>query len=250
MNGFSDSVRHIVDSIVYREKGGQWPDSLRGQFPFVTISRQSGAGGHTLALAIMEELKKEFDGGWSHGWQVMDQEICRQVAEDPAVRVPLESLLAAEYHSELEDILKELFLGYCSQNTVIRHMLHLMRDLATYGKVILVGRGASCLTRDLPTGVHVRLVAALPSRIRRMKQSMNMTENHAREMIHEQDKAREKLVKIYFGKNIEDPLLYDAVWNTDTVPMETLAKLTVTMIREKAIHAVQQEPAEVQDYWS
>jgi len=249
MNGFSENVRPIVDSIVYREKAGQWPNALRGQFPFVTISRQSGAGGHTLALAVMEELKKEFEGGWSQGWQVMDQEICRQVAEDPAVRVPVDSLLAAEYHSELEDILKELFLGYCSQDAVIRRMLHLIRDSATFGKVILVGRGASCLTRDLPMGVHIRLVASLESRLRRMRQSMNINEKQAREMIHDQDKAREKLVKIYFGKNIEDPLLYDAVWNTDTVPMETLAGLTVSMIREKAIHAMPQEAAETQDYW-
>lgn len=250
MNGFSDGVRHIVDSIAYREKSGQWPNTLRGQFPFVTLSRQSGAGGHTLALAIMEELKKEFEGGWwSQGWQVMDQEICRRVAEDPAVRVPVDSLLAAEYHSELEDILKELFLGYCSQDSVIRRMLHLIRDSATFGKVILVGRGASCLTRDLPMGVHVRLVASFESRLRRMRQGMNINEKQAREMINEQDKAREKLVRIYFGKNIEDPFLYDAVWNTDTVPMDTLAKLTVSMVREKAIHSVSQEPAEIQDYW-
>jgi len=182
MNGFSENVRPIVDSIVYREKAGQWPNALRGQFPFVTISRQSGAGGHTLALAVMEELKKEFEGGWSQGWQVMDQEICRQVAEDPAVRVPVDSLLAAEYHSELEDILKELFLGYCSQDAVIRRMLHLIRDSATFGKVILVGRGASCLTRDLPMGVHIRLVASFESRLRRMRQSMNINEKQARNL--------------------------------------------------------------------
>lgn len=245
MNTSPEGVRHLVDSVVYREKGGPLPHVLKGQFPFVTVSRQTGAGGHTLALAILEQLKGEQEPALSQGWQIADQEICQRVAEDPAVKVSVESLLAAEYHSEIEDILKELLLGYSSQDAVNRRMFHLIRNLATFGRVILVGRGAACLTRDLPMGIHVRLVAPLAGRIRRMRMLMRRDEREARELVLEQDKAREKLVKVYFGKNIEDSLLYDAVWNTDTVSMETLARLVVSMIKEKLIETAKEETSPV-----
>ncbi len=241
MDASSEKMKHLLDSIVYREKTGQLPHVLKGQFPFVTISRQTGSGGHTLALAILEQLKREQEPVLSQAWQIADQEICRRVAEDPAVKVSVDSLLAAEYHSEIEDILKELLLGYSSQDAVMRRMFHLIRNLATFGRVILVGRGAFCLTRDLPMGIHIRLVAPMPGRIRRIMSRMHLDEKKARELILEQDKAREKLVKVYFGKNIEDPLLYDAVWNTDTVSQETLARLTVSMIKEKLITAGPEE---------
>lgn len=237
MNTPAEGVRHLVDAVVYREKTGKLPHALEGEAPFLTISRQTGAGGHTLALAVVEQLKKEPESLLLQSWQIADQEICHRVAEDTAVKVSVESLLSAEYHSEIEDILKELLLGYSSQDAVMRRMFHLIRNLVTFGRVIVVGRGGACLTRDLPLGIHIRLVAPLSSRIRRMMTLMRLDEKKAKELIFEQDKAREKLVKVYFGKNIEDPLLYDAVWNTETVSMETVARAVVVMIKEKFLQA-------------
>jgi len=55
-------------------------------------------------------------------------------------------------------------------------------------------------------------------------------------MIKEQDKGRSRLIKNFFNRNIDDPLLYDTLWNTDTVCIEEIARLLVGMIKDKACH--------------
>ena len=110
-------------------------------------------------------------------------------------------------------------------------MFRTIFSFATVGKVVLVGRGAACLTRDLPLGIHVRLVAPLSVRIRRMRDYLRLTESHAAALVAEQDKARARLIKTYFGRQIDDPLLYDTVWNTESVSVATIAATIVRLVQ-------------------
>ena len=227
------TIKSFVDSMEYEEKKGTGLDLTRGRYPFITISRQPGAGGHTLAEALVEEMKKEKDPLFQ-GWQMFDQELCKKVCEEPGLKVSLNFLLSFEYRSHIEDMMTEMIVGNSPQDVVFKKIFQIIRNLAGFGKVILVGRGSSCLTRELPLGIHVRLVAPLPIRIKRIMKAKNTTEAQAREFIQEQDKTRQRLVKTFFHADIHDPLLYDVIWNTEKVPVELIARLLVGMIKEKA----------------
>lgn len=109
-----------------------------------------------------------------------------------------------------------------------------MRTFALHGKVIFVGRGSTFLTRDLPLGIHVRLEASMESRIKRMAPEFGPDEKNVRRVIAEKDKAKAELVKTFFNKEINDPLLYDVRWNTDRVSIDEIADLLIIMIRRKA----------------
>ena len=230
------SVKSYMDSVEYDEKRCQCLNMSKGRNPFVTISRQTGAGGHTLAAAIVSEIKARGKSPLLNGWQTFDQELCKMVCEEPGLSASMSLLLKSEYHSHIQDMLNQLIVGDSPQDKVIKKIFHLIRTLATFGRVIIVEHGSGCLTRNLSLGIHIRLVASLPSRIRRMMKLLNVTEKKAKEIISEQDKAREKLVKTFFNRNINDPLLYDAVWNTDTVPVEEIARSVVQLIEAKACH--------------
>ena len=159
------------------------------------------------------------------------------VAQDPKLKDLVESLRRTEYHSHAEDILTQFIHGSASQDLVIKKMFQLMRTFAHHGKVILVGRGASMLTRDLPLGIHIRLEAPLEARVKRMMNAFSLSEKEARETIETQDKAKAELVKTFFHKDVRDPLLYDMVWNTERVPIAEIVKLLIEMIRDKAAGA-------------
>ena len=227
----------FVDSLHYREKTGPQIDPKKGCFPFITISRQAGAGGQTLSVLLAEKIQKLHSEPLFQGWQLCNQEVCQMVAQDPALRSLVESLRRTEYHSYAEDFLSQLIHGGASQDLVVKKMFHFMRALALYGKVIFVGRGSPFLTRDLPLGIHVRLEAPIESRVKHVMHGFNLTEKKARETVEEKDKAKAELAKTFFNKDIRDPLLYDVVWNTDHVPVEEIAKLLIEMIRDKAAGA-------------
>ena len=142
--------------------------------------------------------------------------------------------MSSEYRSPTEDLISQFVTGESTQEKVLKKMFLLLRNLAIFGKTIIIGRGAVCLTRDLPYGIHVRLVASLPSRIALMMKTHGKDEKWARETIREQDKAKAALSKTFFNRDIQDPLLYDSVWNTDRVTIDDIAHVLIDMIEKKA----------------
>ena len=235
-----EKLKSFIETLTYQEKRCGCLDLKKGQNPFVTISRQAGAGANTLANAILEQLAEREEPLFQN-WQRFNQELCKKIAEEPGLKVPLESLLQFEYRSEIEDMMEEIIGGNTPQDVINKKIFQWMRTLAAFGKVILVGRGGVCLTRHLPLGIHVRLIAPLSVRIKRMAALLGLTEKKAKEFVLEQDKSRAQLMKNYFNKKIEDPLLYDAVWNTGAVPMDQIASAVVALIEKKSC-ICKQEP--------
>jgi len=209
-------------------------EETAGPYPFVTISRQTGTGGHSLASAILTELEKEHEESLFHGWQILDAELCQRILQDAKLKVPFESLIREDFHSETEDIFYQALVDRSPQETVTHKIFKAIHVLADRGKMVFIGRGAAFLTASHPLGIHLRLVAPLPARVDRLMALRHLSEKAAREAIAEQDAARAQLVRHYFGKDINDPLLYHAVWNTQRTPIEEIAPLVVKMILRRS----------------
>ncbi|MEE4378189.1 MAG: cytidylate kinase-like family protein [Candidatus Competibacteraceae bacterium] len=203
------------------------------RFPFVTISRQSGAGGHTLAETLIKVMDQEEDTALFKGWQLFDQKLCEKLADDYKLNMSMESLLSEEYRSQIEVFVQGLFSKLPDQNLTMRRMFEIIRSLATVGKVIIVGRGGSQVTHKLDLGVHVRLVAPEHIRVKRLAGLLGQSEEHAKQTMRKQDHDRVRLIKSFFAADIDDPLLYDAVWNTGTVSVEAIAEAVVSIIKHR-----------------
>lgn len=85
------------------------------------------------------------------------------------------------------------------------------------------------MTRALPLGVPIRVIAGNESRLLRLSRRYGYSPAQAAEELVEEDLARARLVKTHFQRDVSDPLLYDAVWNTDAVPIPDIAKLVVRL---------------------
>src|SRR3989338_5695602 len=229
-----EKIKSFLESVSYEGKQGSGLNRKDGHYPFVTISREAGAGGNSLGEAILDELK-DHSGPLFQGWQRFNQELCKKISEEPGLKVSLEPLLKFEYRSEIEDMMEEMIVGTTPQDVVNKKIFHLMNTLAAFGKVILVGRGGVCLTRDLPLGIHIRLVAPLEARIKRMGDLLGLTYKKSKELVSEQDKSRARLMRTYFNRNIDDPVLYHAIWNTGKVAMDQIARSIVLMIEKRAL---------------
>jgi len=202
-------------------------------FPFVTISRQAGAGGHLLSYVILSEFLKFKGTELFEGWHVFDKDLCEVVAKDPQLQGSMEVLVAEKYRSEFREFIESLFTGQSRQYLLYKTTFKVVRMLAMIGKVVIVGRGSALVTADLLQGVHIRLVAPKTSRVAWMMKRFKLGKEAAVKAIDKQDSDRRKLIKLFFHRDIENPLLYDAVWNTGKVPLEVVTRATIDMIRER-----------------
>jgi cytidylate kinase len=85
----------------------------------------------------------------------------------------------------------------------------------------------------MPQGIHIRLVAPKAHRVVWMMKRFKLGKEEASKTIDKQDSDRRKLIKLFFHRDIENPLLYDAVWNTEKVPLELITRATIDMILER-----------------
>lgn len=203
-------------------------------YPFVTISRESGAGGRRLAAAIHEATEARRYQDLYHGWKVVDEVLCDEVMADPDMHVSLEELVREEYHTSLTDFLKDIFGKETPQFTVYQRLFQVVRTFAAIGKVIVVGRAGVRATQHIPGGVHLRLTAPLDMRQHRMMELAGIDEAEALHLMQRQDRERSKMFRDFFNRDIEDPSLYDAVWDTSQQPFEAMAEQVIKMLEQKA----------------
>jgi cytidylate kinase len=112
-----------------------------------------------------------------------------------------------------------------------------MKFLAQMGKLIIIGRGGACATAHLPRGIHIRLVAPVAYRIRRLKERLGTSEAEAKRLLEDYDEERAKFVRTRFGKDIQDPLLYHATWNTEKTAFRDMSQWLIGMIKARAPRA-------------
>jgi len=193
------------------------------QKPTITIARQEGAGGLMVASNLAAYL--EAHTASHEEWTVFSQHLVTQVLEEHNLHKGIGSFMKEDHKGLLTDAFEE-FLGlHPSTWTLVEQTNATILRLAQIGNVILVGRGANLVTAELDNVFHVHLVAALENRIERAEKVFNFDRKIATNYIRKKDEARRRYVKDNFGKDINDPLIYHVVINTDLVNYDDAARL-------------------------
>lgn len=197
--------------------------------PFVTISRQSGAYGMTMAenlAAYLQENERRKECSWT----VFEKTLLDRVAEEHNLEDEILQYFPESAVSEIQDALEELFGLHPSQYNVVPKIGQTILHLAQLGYVIIVGRGANIITAKLTQGVHVRLIGSFDKRVAHMQEYLKLGEREAREYVIREDRNRAAYIRKYFDKDINDPSLYDVVINTDTISIVDAAHLIGDLI--------------------
>ena len=199
--------------------------------PFITISRQAGAGGHRLAETLLEVFAGQDDVDLIGGWQVYDRRLCEIVAENPTHSQSMSSHLAEEYRTRTDEFLRQMLGSSIDQDMLMLHVFQVVSAVASIGKAIIVGRAGSEVTRDMEHGLALRLIAPEETRIERVMGYYDLDEKAARLEARRIDTSRARLLKSHFRVDIDDPTRYDAVWNTGRVSVDLIADSVVAALR-------------------
>lgn len=197
-----------------------------GQFaatskPAVTLSRMSGSGGRTVAARLAEYLQEKTQSECP--WTVFDGNLVEKVLQEHHLPAGLAEYMPENHQPLVADTLEEMLGLHPSTWTLVQKTSQTIWQLAKMGNVILVGRGAHVITGSMERVFHVRLVGSVQKRAKRVAAVFHLSEAAALEQIHREDAGRRKYLREHFGKDLDDPLLYHLVVNTDRVSYEEAA---------------------------
>jgi len=191
--------------------------------PAVTISRMAGSGGHTIASQLAEYLQT--CAPVDCRWTVFDRNLIEKALEEHHLPKRMAEYMPENHTHIFGDMLEE-FLGlHPSSWVLLQQTRETILHLAQMGHVILVGRGANVITRKLENVFHVRLVGSVAKRAVRMQQLYEVDRRRALELVHQEDRGRSRYLKEHFGADIDDPLLYHLIINTDQIRYDDAARL-------------------------
>jgi cytidylate kinase len=190
----------------------------------VTISRQTGSGAHIvaekLAALLQAHTPKE-----ACPWTVFDRNLVEKVLEDHNLPQRLARFMPEDRVSEIADTMDELFGLHPSSWTLVRQTTETILHLAELGNVILIGRGATVITGKVDYVFHVRLVGSLEKRVAHIQELHGLNKQAALELVRREDRGRRRYLKAHFKTDLDDPLFYHLVINTDLVSYENAAQL-------------------------
>jgi len=215
----------------------------------ITISKQHGAGGKAIALALAREL----------GCEVVDKSLIIKVAQQARVGTDRVENFDQEHYNSIDKYLNGIFLAnpalfgpgsfdfpitssaglmadqeFFNAQKYLTMTQALIKELYQKGNVVLVGRGGQVLLADQPDCLHLRLCAPLEYRIKRVMEKAGVSEKEAGEKIHARDRSRASYIKDHYQRDWNDPGLYHLTINTQRVPVETITALVRQMIDNKS----------------
>ena len=175
----------------------------------ITISRQLGAGETSIAPAVASR--------W--GWDCIDSKLLDREIEESGIK-------AAAHYDERVPGLVESWQHPLDAGKYFYALKRIAEEYAARGNVVIVGRGANFLLRGTDA-LHVRLVADMPFRIRRVMEIRWINEQPARDAIAQSDRDRLEFCKRHFKGDWNDPIHYDLSLNTAQVGVDAAAELIV-----------------------
>ena len=202
---------------------------------FVTISRQAGAGGTSVARALVERLNGL--DPLPHPWTCWDQELVKKVAAESHVPERLIETLEENRAGWLLDVLSGLATSEEARRTdeltLVRIVSEAVCGLACAGRVVIVGRGGAFLTRALPGGVHVRIVAPLAWRVAHMARIPGMTSERAARRVEELDRRRDAFYRRHWPGQSLKPEDYSVTFNSAEVSIPVIAESIAILVKAK-----------------
>ncbi|MBI5767138.1 MAG: cytidylate kinase-like family protein [Verrucomicrobia bacterium] len=200
--------------------------------PFITLSRETGAGATTLGRELIPFLNRQF-GGDDTSWVFLDRDLLTHALTQHQLPERLAEYLPEDRISEIRSAIGELVGLHPSLWQLEQKVTETILQLAHVGHVIFAGRASHLITRNVPGGLHLRLVAARETRIPRIAALLRCTPELAAAHIDKNDAARRRFVRTHFGREIDDPHLYDLVLNTDYISTGTAVKLALAALRDR-----------------
>jgi cytidylate kinase len=185
--------------------------------PVITISREPGSGGRVLAQRLADK----------HRMDLFHQELLHEIAASAKVSREFLHTLDEKGLTVLEDWIASLVhQRHLWPDQYQQHLMKVVGTIGKHGNAVVVGRGANFILP--PEGrLRVRVISPLEVRIDNLVREYSVASVDAKRRIVRTENERRAFIRKYFNADISNPIHYDLVVNTGTLPLDRAVE-TVT----------------------
>lgn len=193
----------------------------------ITLSRQFGSLGRTIAQQLARELEIDF----------YDRDIVEETAKRMGLPVSVISSKEENLNNSFFKRQYPLGMGVASmQDEIFGIQTNIIRDLAKKESCIIVGRCADSILKDFENSLNIYIYAPVEARLKNCTGTLGMEEKTARKMIREVDHSRElyhrRYCPEYNGPSTNKDLMIDSSAFGVEKTVELLAYIARDRFRE------------------
>jgi cytidylate kinase len=179
----------------------------------ITISRQIGSLGDEIAKALADKLGYE------------------RIQKSQIGAVLSEYGFSAADVDKYDEIKPTLLQHLSKQKKTFEHLLRAaIYEFAAKGNVVIVGRGAQVILKEIPGTLHLRVIAPYGSRVNRLMEQRGCQRKDAQWDIQQSDRNSSGYIHTYFNADWEDSELYDLVLNIRTLALNQCVELIMAAV--------------------
>ncbi|MCL5006290.1 MAG: cytidylate kinase-like family protein [Acidobacteria bacterium] len=181
-------------------------------FNVITVSREYGSGGGIIAEMLAKNL----------GWKLVDKslvdEVARRAQIAPEVAARFDSCVDPWFHRLVKALWRGGYEGVATaintdiidSETVAGFGGEVIREAASLGQCVIVGRGSQCLLRKRGDTFHVSIFGPRHAKIQRLRERLAPGTDVERVM-DQMDRQRAAYINRLFGEDWRDRRLYHIV---------------------------------------
>lgn len=200
---------------------------------FITISREYGAGGSSVARLVSETLR----------WRLVDNHVVEAVAELAGMSPADVARREERGPSFIERLSRALALATpellgpeplavpeAEEARLVKLTEQVVTDASMEGNAVMVGRAAVAVLGRRSDALHVRLVAPVDHRAMIVAHRLSIDIDDARKQLKIVDANRSRYHRLWYNRVWEDARNYHLTLNTGWLGLERSADLVVAAV--------------------
>lgn len=195
--------------------------------PTITLSREYGCEAFPLANLLKETLEKQT----GQNWTIYDKGLIKEISSTENLSESFLSHIGDS--SRFLDFMASFNRDAYTHTEAYEKMAKHIAKIALEGNAIIIGRGASLITREFDNCLHFRLEAPFPKRVASIAQRLSMSIPEATDHVVKMQTEREKFIADFFHKDIRDIKYYDAIFNDERLTSEQMVQFIEILLQGK-----------------
>ena len=191
----------------------------------ITISREFGCEAYPAA----EILKGILEKNSGEPWALVDRTLVDEVARRHDIAADILHNLGKRPRW-LDDMFSSLSTKWKNERDDFQLLARQIVAIATGGNAIIVGMGGAIVTQSMKGCLHFRIFGSLEFKTASIAKRAKVSQAEAVSMIEKRQRAREKFVRDFLDRDINNPEYYHLIFNNDRSSAAQIAQTMATFV--------------------